>query len=782
MSLLQSFKALPSKQILALALAEKARRDKFRGLSHDELVVRPEFAAVNSLVLDEDHPLHDLMLPARYKVYYGGRGSAKSWGFAEALIRRTSVEPIRVLCTREYQNSIADSVHRLLTDTIQRLGMNSWFRSTKTSIVSRAGAEFIFKGLHNNIQEIKSTEGVDICWVEEAHDVTHESWEVLGPTIRGEGSEIWISFNTTDEQAATYQRFVKHQPRNAVVHLINFDQNPHFTATLESERQYYLQLIEDATSEAERKEAQAVYDHIWLGFPRKYNEAVIFAGKFVVESFSDELYKQADRLFFGADFGFSRDPSTLIRMFVLDNVLYVEYEAYGVGIELEEYEQFYDLVPGSRDWPIKADSSRPETISFIKRKSFNISGAEKWQGSVEDGITHLKGFRKIVIHPRCKHTASEARLYSYKVDRNTREVLPIVVDAHNHCLAAGSLITTMRGRVPIEQVTTEDRVWTRAGWKRVLWSGISAVNREVVEIHTQQGRKLVCTPDHEVFCNGAFTRADAMRYNDDLTTIGGLSWLQEKWLCLKACAISLIPSLDTMQPATPRTGKAKHFTGQYGNTTKVLSRKVLQSITKTITSSITTSTTTSCCLTQSTRRSTGKRIENASWQLLGKTLRRQVLLLRRGTVLKKAGSGIAIMPKQSTPRTFHGKQCASGAKEPFSISALEVGLGFVLTLVGLRAATPVGLIMSSASAPSAEKPSQLTSTRESLTAPDRVLCVCAIGRIEPKVYDLTIEGQHEFFANGILVHNCWDGIRYGLDGFIKRRGNLHMWERLGKPA
>ena len=433
MSLIQSFRALPPKQVLALALAEKARRDKFRGLSHEELIVRPEFAAINSLVLDPEHPLHGLMLPARYKVFYGGRGSGKSWGFGEALIRRASVETIRVLCTREYQNSIADSVHRLLTDTIQRLGMNSWFKSTKTSIVSRSGSEFIFKGLHNNIQEIKSTEGVDVCWVEEAHDVTHESWEVLGPTIRGEGSEIWISFNTTDEQAATFQRFVKHKPRDAVVQLLNYDQNPHFTTTLEKERQYYLNLIEDATSVSERAEAQAAYDHIWLGYARKYNQAVIFAGKFVVESFSDELYKQADRLHFGADFGFSQDPSTLIRMFVLNNILYVEHEAYGVGVELDEMEQFYDQVPGSREWPIKADNSRPETISYIKRKSFQIGPADKWAGSVEDGITHLKGFTKIVIHPRCKYTANEARLYSYKVDRNTKEVLPIVVDLHNHC-------------------------------------------------------------------------------------------------------------------------------------------------------------------------------------------------------------------------------------------------------------------------------------------------------------------------------------------------------------
>ena len=393
----------------------------------------PPFALVPSVVMDPNHPIHDLWAKARYKIFYGGRGGVKSWGVAEYLIRRASAEPVRILCTREFQNSIADSVHRLLTDTVARLGMESWFRVTQTSIQSRAGAEFIFKGLHNNVKEIKSTEGVDICWVEEAHDVSLESWETIGPTFRTDDSEIVVTFNTGDETSATHTRMVKNPPVGSIVHKINFDQNPFFTKALEEERQYSLSLIANAETDAERLQAQANYDYIWLGMTRRFNEAAIFAARCRYEAFDDELWKKADRLYFGADFGFARDPSTLIRFFVLDEVLYIEYEAHGIGIELDEMERFYDSVPLSREWPIKGDCSRPETISFMGRKGFRISAAEKWQGSVEDGVTHINGFKRIVIHPRCKHTTDEAKLYSYKVDRITREILPVIADAWNHC-------------------------------------------------------------------------------------------------------------------------------------------------------------------------------------------------------------------------------------------------------------------------------------------------------------------------------------------------------------
>ncbi|MBG3121034.1 PBSX family phage terminase large subunit, partial [Proteus mirabilis] len=185
-------------------------------------------------------------------------------------------------------------------------------------------------------------------------------------------------------------------------------------------------------SDQERLDS-ATYAWIWEGAYLENSDKQVLANKYVVQSFPDDLWQKADRLLFGADFGFAKDPNTLLRQFILNDCLYIEYEVYGIGVELDHMPAFYDKIPESRKWPIKADSARPETISYLKRQGFNISAAKKWQGSVEDGITHLRGFKQIIIHPRCKETAKEARLYSYKTDRITGEVLPVIEDKNNHC-------------------------------------------------------------------------------------------------------------------------------------------------------------------------------------------------------------------------------------------------------------------------------------------------------------------------------------------------------------
>ncbi len=370
-----------------------------------------------------------LFRKARYKVLYGGRGGAKSTTIARALVLMAASQPLRILCAREFQSSISDSVHRLLVDQIWALGLQGYFEITEKSIRSTAGAEFIFKGLRKSIQEIKSTEGIDICWVEEAQSVTKESWAILIPTIRKEGSEIWISFNPGEESDPTYQQFVVNPPPGALVQQVNWNDNPWFPKTLEDERLYLKSIDLEA------------YDHIWGGHCRSITDAVIFGKRTVVEAFDTP---DDARFYFGADFGFAADPATLIRSFIKDEVLFVDQEAFGYGVELDELPAMYaggrstdskrefPGIPGSKAWPIKADSSRPEQISFLKRQGFNIAPADKWPGSVEDGIAHLKGFRQVVLHPRCKGMEQERRLYRYKVDPKTGEILPQIVDKHNH--------------------------------------------------------------------------------------------------------------------------------------------------------------------------------------------------------------------------------------------------------------------------------------------------------------------------------------------------------------
>jgi phage terminase large subunit len=363
-----------------------------------------------------------LVNPYRYKIYYGGRGGAKSWSFARALVGEAYRRPLRILCTREFQNSIADSVHRLITDQISALDLDAWFTITQTSIKSHCGSEFIFKGLQRSIQEIKSTEGVDICWVEEAQTISEDSWEILIPTIRKEGSEIWISFNPQQDTDPTFRRFVLNTPPDSILQKVNWSQNPNFPEVLNREREYMLRTDPDA------------YQHVWEGFCRQISDAIVFRGRFVVETF--DAPPSDARLYYGLDFGFSQDPMALVRCWMRDNVLYVDHESYGIGVELDDIAEFINRVPGADTWPIRGDSSRPETISHARRRGFDMAAAKKWNGSVEDGIAVMKGFEKIIIHQRCKHTAEEFRLYSYEVDRQTNDILPKICDKHNHCIDA----------------------------------------------------------------------------------------------------------------------------------------------------------------------------------------------------------------------------------------------------------------------------------------------------------------------------------------------------------
>lgn len=336
--------------------------------------------------------------------------------------------------------SIKDSVHALLKDTIERLGLFTWFDITDKSIKAKNGSEFLFRGMKDtNAQSVKSIEGIDICWIEEGQTFSKSSLKIIGPTIRKYESEIWITFNPKLLNDAVYKEFVVNPPPKAIVCKVNFDQNPYFPEVLEEERQESLRKIYEALNDSEREQAQSDYDNIWLGDIEKKSREVILAGKIVEMEFDEKnLIRNDHRILYGADFGFSQDPSTLVRMFIKKdtNELYITHEAYGIGVELEEMKEFYLSVPGAKDWPIRADCARPETISYLRGKGFNISAADKWQGSVEDGITHLRGFKRIIVHPRCKHFLEESKNYKYKVDKQTGEVLPIIIDKWNHMIDA----------------------------------------------------------------------------------------------------------------------------------------------------------------------------------------------------------------------------------------------------------------------------------------------------------------------------------------------------------
>jgi phage terminase large subunit len=360
--------------------------------------------------------------PHRYKIFYGGRGSAKSWSAAAALVILAAAAPKRILCAREFQTSIKDSVIELLKSRIRSLGLKERFRFGQSAVTGRNGSEFVFKGLRINPDEVKSLEGIDYCWVEEAQRVSEASWTYLIPTIRKAGSEFFITFNPEGATDPTYKRFVLSPPPGALVVKMNYGDNPWFPAELDAERLRCLADDPDA------------YNWIWEGNPRTISDAVIFKGKFSIETFETP---QSARFLHGADWGFGSDPTVLVRCFERDDCLYVDQESYALGLDLNRIAPTWKAaVPGCERGQIYADNSQPQTINHVKGYGFRIAPAKKWSGSVEDGITFMRGYRKIIVHERCYYTGQEMRLYSYKTDRVTGEVLPVIVDKHNHCIDA----------------------------------------------------------------------------------------------------------------------------------------------------------------------------------------------------------------------------------------------------------------------------------------------------------------------------------------------------------
>lgn len=369
-----------------------------------------------------------LFQPARYKVAHGGRGSGKSHSIAIALLILGYQNPLRIGCFREVQKSIKDSVKRLLDDKIREMGLGNFYQSTDTEIRGANGTVFLFAGLKGNADGIRSLEGLDIAWIEEAMSVSQSSLDTLIPTVRKAGSEIWVSYNPRFETDPIDQMFRGEAgpPPRSIVKQVNYNDNPFFPQELEEERVYLL------------KRDPGRYKHVWEGEYLRNSNAQVFKNWSVDEFVTP---KEDVRFYFGADWGFAVDPTVLIRCFIDKRKMFVDREVYQIGCEIDRTPKLFDSIdpkfPGmARRWPIRADSARPETISYMRRHGYpNIVKSIKGKGSVEDGIEFLKSY-DIVVHPRCRHTIDELMYYSYKVDPLTNEVLPQLADKKNHVIDA----------------------------------------------------------------------------------------------------------------------------------------------------------------------------------------------------------------------------------------------------------------------------------------------------------------------------------------------------------
>jgi phage terminase large subunit len=362
----------------------------------------------------------------RYRCVYGGRGSGKSFTLALMAAIYGAQLKRRILCVREYQNSIKDSFHAEIKNAIATYPWLESFYDVGIDYIRGAnGTEFIFKGIRNNPQSIKSLAQINLCIVEEAEDVNQSSWDVLKPTIRAEGFEIWVIWNPKRKDSPVNKMFIESQPPRACIVKINYNDNPWFPSVLNEER------IDDM-----RTRDRGTYAHIWEGAYLENSQSQVFNGKYIIQEFTPQ--DNWNGAYFGLDFGFSQDPTAGVKLWIADNRLYVEFEAVKRGLELDDTGAFIcENLPDAHKHIVRADSARPESISYLKRNGLpNITAVEKGKGSVEDGVSFIKSFEMVVIHPRCTEAIKEFDLYSYKVDRLSGDVLPVLEDKHNHVIDA----------------------------------------------------------------------------------------------------------------------------------------------------------------------------------------------------------------------------------------------------------------------------------------------------------------------------------------------------------
>jgi phage terminase large subunit len=363
-----------------------------------------------------------LLAPSRYKGAHGGRGSGKSHFFAELWLDESIRDRLDFVCVREHQKSLQFSVKKLLESKIEGLNAGAYFQVQDKKITSHMGGLTIFEGMANHTADsIKSLEAFDRAYCEEGQKLSQRSLDLLRPTIRKSGSELWFSWNP-DQPTDPVDALLlseKPPPGTAIV-TANYMDNPWFPTELRREMEY------------DRERDPEKYQHIWLGGYQRRSETRVFKN-WKVEEFerpAGTIHRQ------GADWGYAIDPSVLVRASIDGNRLYVDYEAYMIGCEIVNLPDLFDRVPESRKWFVTADSARPETISYMQKHGYpRMNAAIKGPGSIEEGVNFLQSF-EIVVHPRCVHTIDELTMYSYKTDPLTGKVLPVLQDKKNNVIDA----------------------------------------------------------------------------------------------------------------------------------------------------------------------------------------------------------------------------------------------------------------------------------------------------------------------------------------------------------
>lgn len=376
-----------------------------------------------------------------YSEYWlsGGRGSTKtSFVAIEIILGIIHNEEVNAVVVRKVKETMRDSVYSHLQWAIEVLGVEDYFtmNTSPLQITYKPTGQCIkFRGLDDpeKVKGLKFVRGYPkFIWFEELSEFRdmNEIRNVQQSLERGTNAKFvtFFTYNPPKNRASWVNKEQEEKPPYRYTLHTDYRTVPSdWLGTSFLEKAEYM-----------RMNKPEAYNHEYLGISTGNDELLVFNGDYKVKEFDTPLFSEmtGGRPFYGADWGFSQDPTTCVRCFVKNNDLYIEYEVGGVGIDNDELPQLLGAIPLIRKFKVFGDCSRPETISHLKNKGFNIEGAPKWQGSVEDGITVMKSFNHIYIHPRCVRTLEEFSNYSFKVDKVTREVLPVILDKFNHYIDA----------------------------------------------------------------------------------------------------------------------------------------------------------------------------------------------------------------------------------------------------------------------------------------------------------------------------------------------------------
>lgn len=377
--------------------------------------------------------MHDLLYNnpgLQYYVIAGGRGKGATWSIARYLVKEAMASTKFIMCAREVQSSIRYSSKKTIEDTICDLGLKPFFKFMKLETICKInGSKFIYNGISDmTAGSIKGLEAADIVWVAESQNISSKSLKILLPTVRVSGSHIVFDINPESDDDPVYDYFLVNEGKVDGLKALrcSYRDNPWFTTELERCR-----------TNDKRVLSNEDYEWIWNGATRRYTDAQIFAGYYSIEDY-DLLVPIKDRkYFYGVDWGYAKDPTACIRMFFHQGYLFIDGESRQVECGLDNTPELFDKVMfNRRDW-CRADSARPETIDYMNKRGFRIKPAKKGNNSVGDGILRLKRYNNIIIHPtRCPETAKEFDKYSWKVNKQTEEIIKTPEDKYNHSIDA----------------------------------------------------------------------------------------------------------------------------------------------------------------------------------------------------------------------------------------------------------------------------------------------------------------------------------------------------------